>query len=112
LAAPHLNLSESIDLHPEAIQEISFRFPDRSNKMSERRATPRRRVLKTARIAISEMAPKLECTLRNTSDLGGALQVSTSRGLPSNFDIDIDGQRRRCRTAWRSDTKIGFQFDK
>jgi hypothetical protein len=79
--------------------------------MNERRATPRRRVLKTARIATSEKAPKLECTVKDLSALGAGLQVSTTFGLPSSFGADIEGQRRRCNAAWRSNTKIGVKFE-
>ena len=68
--------------------------------------------MKGAFIVISEKAPKLECTVRNMSDTGAALQVSTTFGLPQAFDIIVDGVRRRCHVAWRTETKIGVSFDR
>jgi hypothetical protein len=77
----------------------------------EKRVTPRHRVLKSAFIVISEKAPKLECTVRNISELGAALQVSTTVGIPPHFDVIVDGVRHRCRSIWRTDTKIGVAFE-
>ena len=79
--------------------------------MAEKRRFPRHRVLKGAFIVISEKAPKLECTVRNLSDTGASLQVSTTIGIPKKFDVIIDGGRQRCRAAWRTDTKIGVVFE-
>lgn len=78
---------------------------------NEKRIAQRRRVLKAAFIVISEKAPKLECTVRNLSDTGAAIQVSTTFGIPAHFDIFIDGARLRCRSVWRTDTKIGVIFE-
>jgi hypothetical protein len=84
-------------------------MPD--DPVNERRSAPRRRVLKAAFIVISDKAPKLECTVRNLSDTGAALQVSTSFGIPAHFEVIIDGIHHRCRTIWRTDTKIGIAFE-
>ena len=79
--------------------------------MSEKRVASRRRALKSAFIIIAEHAPKLECTVRNISETGAGLQVSTTIGIPKNFDVVIDGIRRHCRSVWRTDTKIGVAFE-
>jgi hypothetical protein len=78
--------------------------------MSEKRVVSRRRLLKNGLIVLSEKAPKIECTVRNASETGAALQLSTTLGIPQNFDLLSDGARRRCRAAWRTDTKIGVTF--
>ena len=78
--------------------------------MKEKRATQRRRALKTAYIVVSDKAPKLECAVRNFSEAGAALEVSTTFGIPKNFDIIIDGARRHCRSVWRTDIKISVAF--
>lgn len=78
--------------------------------MQEKRATFRKRVLKTAQIILSEKAPKLDCTVRNLSTMGACLQVSTTYGLPASFDVVLDGVRHHCRAVWRTDTKIGVTF--
>jgi hypothetical protein len=78
--------------------------------VENKRVAPRRRVLKTGYIVISDKAPKLECTVRNISETGASIQVSTTIGIPSIFDVIIDGARRHCRSVWRTDTKIGIAF--
>jgi len=76
-----------------------------------KRNAPRRRALKTAAIVISEKAPKIPCAVRNLSETGVALQVSTTIGIPQTFDVVIEGQRQRCRAMWRTDKKIGVVFE-
>jgi hypothetical protein len=66
--------------------------------------------LKTAFIVVSSKQPKIECAVRNISDTGAALEVSTTFGIPSNFDLIIDGVRRHCQSVWRTETKIGIMF--
>jgi len=79
--------------------------------MQEQRTIVRKRVLKNAQIVLSDRAPKLECAVRNISDAGACLQVSTTYGIPANFDVIIEGARRPCRSIWRTDTKIGIMFE-
>jgi hypothetical protein len=76
----------------------------------ENRRAARQRVLKTGYIVISDKAPKIECTVRNISETGASLQVSTTLGIPKNFVFIIDGVRRHCRSVWRTGIKIGIAF--
>ena len=78
--------------------------------MQEKRSIFRKRVLKTAQIVLSEKAPKLDCAVRNLSNVGALLQVSTTYGIPLAFEVVIEGARRPCRAIWRTDTKIGVVF--
>ena len=78
--------------------------------MQEKRAIFRKRVLKNAQIILSDKAPKLACGVRNLSNAGACLQVSTTYGIPMSFDVVLDGVRRPCRAVWRSDTKMGVTF--
>jgi len=54
----------------------------------------RKRVLKTAQIVLSDKVPKLECSIRNLTEAGACLQLSTTYGLPVKFDVVIEGVRR------------------
>lgn len=78
--------------------------------VQEKRTIFRKRVLKTAQIVLSEKASRLDCAIRNLSDTGACLQVSTTYGIPTNFEVIIEGTRRNCRSIWRTDTKIGVMF--
>jgi hypothetical protein len=79
--------------------------------VQDKRNILRKRVLKTAQIVLSEKAPKLDCAVRNLSDTGACLQVSTTYGIPANFEVIIEGVRRTCRSVWRTDTKLGITFE-
>ena len=82
----------------------------RHTPVPEKRTGFRKRVLKSAQIILSEKAPKLDCAVRNLSATGACLQVSTTYGLPTNFDVIIEGSRHQCRAVWRTDTNIGVMF--
>jgi hypothetical protein len=76
----------------------------------EKRRAARRRVLKTGYIVFGENAPKLECTIRNISETGALLQVSATEGIPSHFDVSIDGVRRHCGIVRKTDTRLAVAF--
>jgi len=78
--------------------------------VQENRANVRKRVLKTAQIILSDKAPKLDCAVRNLSNTGACLQLSTTYAIPMSFDVVLDGVRRPCRAVWRTDTKMGVTF--
>ena len=79
--------------------------------MQDKRTNYRKRVLKNAQIILSEKAPKLDCAVRNLTDTGACLQVSTTYGIPATFEVVIEGVRRSCRSMWRTDTKMGVTFE-
>lgn len=79
--------------------------------MQDKRTNYRKRILKNAQIILSERAPKLDCAVRNLTDTGACLQVSTTYGIPATFDVVIEGVRRPCRSIWRTDTKMGIAFE-
>jgi hypothetical protein len=77
----------------------------------EKRSARRYRVLKGATIAFGGNG--IECTVRNLSSSGAALDVANSVGLPPSFMLVIEADQliRRCRSVWRSDRRIGVAFD-
>ncbi len=80
--------------------------------MEERREDRRARVLKAGRIAVSEKAPKIECTIRSLSDAGACLQIpSGTFGIPVSFDLLLDGGvRHPCQVVWRTEARMGVSF--
>lgn len=80
--------------------------------MQERRYSPRHRVLKAASIEFGAGAA-IDCTVRNLSSTGAALDVASPVGIPSTFDLLIpaDHGRHHCRIAWRKERRIGVVFE-
>ena len=77
---------------------------------TERRKQARKRTFRAAQIALTEKAPKLDCAVRDISEEGARLSVSTTFGLPHQFDVIIDGRRKRSRSIWRTYTELGVTF--
>jgi hypothetical protein len=79
--------------------------------MIERRQSPRRKVLKGARIAFANEG--LACTVRNLSDTGAGLDVDNALSLPPSFMLVIerDGFTRRCHPVWCNERRVGVAFD-
>jgi len=79
--------------------------------LDNNRVAPRHRVLKAGSIEFN--GGVIDCTVRNISDTGAALEVATPLGVPDAFWLLISGDhtRRHCRVAWRRDKRIGVAFD-
>ena len=77
--------------------------------MEERRTTSRLRLLKSGRILLGKAA--VPCTVRNLSDGGARLEVQSTFGLPSAFDLAFDdAPPRHCKVVWLDDTTLRVQF--
>ena len=70
----------------------------------------RSHVFKTAQIVVAESAPTIECRARDLSGYGARLCLSTTYGLPQQFDVIIDGKRRSVRPVWMTYTEMGVMF--
>ncbi len=79
--------------------------------MVEKRANPRHRVLKAGTIEFG--GGVIDCTVRNLSKAGAALDVTSPVGIPDKFTLVIpsDGQRFACRIIYRKEKRIGVAFD-
>jgi hypothetical protein len=77
----------------------------------EHRIAPRRRVLKAGSISFG--GGTFDCTVRNISDTGAALEVVTPLFIPDKFTLIVpsDGLSRPCRVVWRRERRIGIMFD-
>jgi hypothetical protein len=78
--------------------------------MDEKRKSTRHRVLKAGKIAFSGAV--VDCTVRNLSETGAALDIVSSVGIPDHFTliIAVDRVQKSCRVAWRKATRIGVHF--
>ena len=79
--------------------------------MDEYRIAARRRMLKAGTIEFGGGA--IDCTIRNMSNAGAALDVASPVGIPAEFTLVLpaDGSHMPCHVVWRTDTKLGVSFD-
>jgi PilZ domain len=79
--------------------------------MSESRAAPRHRVLKAGTIEFGGGA--IDCTIRNLSNAGAALDVTSPVGIPDRFMLVLpgDGLHMSCHVVWRKQRRLGVAFD-
>jgi len=78
--------------------------------MDERRDKARHRVLKAGTIEFGGGA--IDCTVRNFSGAGAALDVTSPIGIPERFTLFIpaDGKHLACTVVWRKERRIGVKF--
>ncbi|MGO9359264.1 MAG: PilZ domain-containing protein [Xanthobacteraceae bacterium] len=79
--------------------------------MDEHRIAPRHRVLKAATISFGGGA--IDCTIRNLSETGAALEVVSPLYFPDRFTLVIQSShvKRPCHIVWRKEKRIGVAFD-
>jgi PilZ domain len=79
--------------------------------MVETRIATRHRVLKTATIEFG--GDTIDCTVRNLSTTGAALEVPSQMGIPAKFTLVVPGDALRlpCAVVWRTEYRIGVHFD-
>jgi hypothetical protein len=79
--------------------------------MVETRRALRHRVLKAGTIDFGGGA--IDCTLRNLSATGAALEIASQTGIPENFTLVVpsDGLHLPCHVIWRKGYRIGVTFD-
>jgi hypothetical protein len=75
----------------------------------EHRITNRQRVLKAGKIEFGGGA--IDCTVRNISATGAALDVTSPVGIPAQFTLVTEGNHLPCRVVWRKEKRIGIAFD-
>lgn len=78
--------------------------------MDERRDKARHRVLKAGTIEFGGGA--IDCTVRNFSDTGAALDVTSPVGIPEHFTLFVqaEGRHLSCTVVWRKEKRIGVRF--
>jgi hypothetical protein len=81
-----------------------------SKAPGENRIARRRRVLKTGRIEFNGNG--IECTVRNISETGAAIEVASSFQCPLAFVLVIpsDGSIKPCHVVWQKGKWIGVKF--
>lgn len=77
----------------------------------EKRIAPRRNTTIPAVIVFNAGQSRMECVIRNLSDTGAKLEVSSVKAIPQTFDLMVPRHRpQSCRVAWRSIRELGIEF--
>jgi hypothetical protein len=78
----------------------------------ERRTAARQRVYRTGIISFRDLGTTIECAVRNLSDTGACLLMTSPTSIPNEFDLALtrDKAPRHCRVVWRGENKIGVTF--
>jgi hypothetical protein len=76
----------------------------------DHRIANRQRVLKAGTIEFGGGA--IDCTVRNISATGAALDVTSPLGIPAQFTLVTDGSHLPCHIVWRKEKRIGVAFDR
>ena len=74
-----------------------------------RRAAPRRKVLKAGSIEFT--GTTIPCTVRSLSATGAAIEINTPLWFPDRFVLVVDGERHACRIVWRREKRLGLAFE-
>ena len=77
---------------------------------SEQRSTQRRTTLKGGKIVFNGGRSTIDCTVRNISETGAALDVQSPLGIPTEFTLVTETDSRPCRVVWRKEKRIGVRF--
>lgn len=77
---------------------------------SEHRRDRRMRVLKSARILFNGGYSVFDCRVKNLSSGGALLEMPSMLGIPTQFDMVLDGVKRHCTVMWRTDRLMGVAF--
>ena len=79
--------------------------------MNEHRIAPRRRMFKAGTIEFGD-GGGMDCTVKNLSDTGAALEILSPLYVPDRFTLFVpsDQFKRRCHVVWRKERRIGIAF--
>ena len=79
--------------------------------MNEHRIAPRRRMFKAGTIEFG--GGGVDCTVKNLSDTGAALEILSPLYIPDRFTLFVpsDQLERRCHVVWRKERRLGIAFD-
>jgi PilZ domain len=77
----------------------------------EKRSAARQRVLKAATIGFG--GGEITCMVRNMSDTGAMLDVTSPLGIPDRVSLVIptEGKHLPCHVVWRKEKRIGVTFE-
>ena len=79
---------------------------------SDARSAPRIRSFLRGEVSHSNGAQRAECVIRDISETGARVQISSAINIPEHFELFIPQRNRRdkARLVWRSGEEVGLVF--
>jgi PilZ domain len=76
------------------------------------RIAPRRRMLKSGKVAYADRHVTVDCLVRDMSATGARLRMEGSVSAPDTFEllIPLDGLEANCQVVWRAGADLGVKF--
>ena len=80
--------------------------------MPEHRHSQRTHMLRAGKIVFNNKSSVIDCMVRNLSRNGACLLVPNVIGVPSTFELLIEGEgaSRPCEMIWNNQNRIGIEF--
>ena len=80
--------------------------------MPESRHSQRARMLRAGKIVFNNKSSVIDCMVRNLSPAGACLLVPNVIGVPTTFELLIEGEgaSRPCTMIWNNQNRIGIEF--
>ncbi|WP_423068004.1 PilZ domain-containing protein [Devosia sp. CN2-171] len=77
----------------------------------EKRQSARRNTMIQASLVYDGGRSRMPCVIRNLSDTGAKIEVSSVTKIPRTFDLVVDRVRpQSCVVVWRAVKELGVQF--
>jgi len=77
----------------------------------DHRQAKRKRVLKGARILMPELGISCDCAVRDFSETGACLVLTTPVAVSASFELALyDNTIKQCRVVWRAGRRVGVAF--
>ena len=85
--------------------------PVGNGAVNDHRRSPRRRVLKLAKIVYNGGHSVLDARLQDISETGARIRLDSPVMLPDDFDLHLaDGRKLRVEVVWRNAALLGVRF--
>jgi PilZ domain len=70
------------------------------------------RMLRAGKIVFNNKSSVIDCMVRNLSRTGACLLVPNVIGVPTTFELLIEGEgaSRPCKMIWNNQNRIGIEF--
>jgi hypothetical protein len=81
--------------------------------LEDKRSSQRRRILKQGRISFNGRRSTIDCTVRDFSETGALLKVTSSVGVPDQFELVLVTENRviPCVVVRRGAKEVGVVFE-